>query len=235
MRMQHVLFGFLLFLGLAAIVAAQTPCAGYEKASQVYTEGKLDEALQGYKSCLDVAPGDAKLNFMVGLIYENKGDFENATKYWSRAVALDPFYQEFLRDRFDAKVPGISRGLIHDHFGQKFCYGFLFMSSDKISYRSLWGFPRLGTDDSFETPISNIARVEVKGKERGKGWISNMPQRLELHFFFKEDIKGAVDSWHRDEMKFFFGQTQITQTDLMSFARRIIEYLKARGVTIKEE
>jgi tetratricopeptide (TPR) repeat protein len=235
MRIRQVLIGLLCFLGLATFVVAQTPCPGYEKASQAYTEGKLDEALKGYKSCLDAAPGDAKLHFMVGLVYENKGDFENAIKHWSRAVAIDPFYQEFLKDRFDAKVPGISRAVIHDHFGQKFCYGFLFVSPDKISYRSLWGFPRLGTDDSFETPISNIARVEVKGKERGKGWVSNMPQRLELHIFFKEKIKGSVDSWSRDEMKFFFGHTQITQTDLMPFAKKIIDYLKTKDVTIKEE
>jgi hypothetical protein len=35
--------------------------------------------------------------------------------------------------------------------------------------------------------------------------------------------------------KFFFGQTQITQTDLMSFAGKLISYLKGKGVTIKEE
>lgn len=235
MRMRQVLIGFICFFGLSTFVVAQAPCAGYEKASQAYTEGKLDEALQGYKSCLDAAPGEARLNYLVGLVYENKGDFENAIKHWSRAVALDPFYQEFLRDRFDAKVPGITRGLIHDHFGQKFCFGFLFVSADKLSYRSLWGFPRLGTDDSFETPLGNIARVEVKGKERGKGWISNMPQRLELHFFFKQNIKGSEDNWNRDEMKFFFGQTQIIQTDLMSFAKKVLDYLKTKGVTIKEE
>lgn len=215
-------------------LAAQALPDQYEKAGLAYKEGKLQEALQGYQACLAAAPGDAKLNFMVGLVYENLGDFENAIKYWTRAVDLDPFYQEFLRDRFDAKLPGISRGLIHDHFGQKFCFGFLFICPDKIVYRSLWGFPRLGTDDSFETPISNIARVEVKGKGRGKGWVSNMPQRLELHFFFKTNIKGSVDIWDRDEMKFFFGQTQITQTDLMIFARKVIEYLKSKGVSIVE-
>jgi tetratricopeptide (TPR) repeat protein len=235
MNAHRLLIGLSAFLSFAISVAAQTPCAGYQKASEAYAAGKLDEALQGYKACLDLAPQDARLNFMVGLVYENQGNFEVAIKYWSQAVTLDPFYQEFLRDRFDLKVPGISRGLIHDHFGQKFCFGFLFVAPDKISYRSLWGFPRLGTDDSFETPIANIARVEVKGKERGKGWISNMPQRLELHFFFKEDIKGLNDDWHRDEMKFFFGQTQITQTDLMSFAGKLIAYLKGKGVTIKEE
>jgi tetratricopeptide (TPR) repeat protein len=234
MWLRQLMLVFLFFC-LAAFASAQTPCASFEKASQTYVEGKLDEALQGYKACLDTNPGDAKLNFMVGLIYENKGDFENAGKHWARAVALDPFYQEFLRDRFDAKIMGISRGLIHDHFGQKFCFGFLFICPEKIQYRSLWGFPRLGTDDSFETPISNIARVEVKGKERGTGWINNMPQRLELHFFFKQNITGSVDKWDRDEMKFFFGQTQITQTDLMAFARKVVEYLKAKDVRIKEE
>ncbi len=235
MRIRYLLICFLFFFATTTVVTAQTPCLGYDKASQAYTEGKLDEALKGYQSCLDAAPGDPKLHYLVGLVYENKGDFENAISHWSRAVALDPFYQEFLRDRFDSKVPGISRAVIHDHFGQKFCYGFLFVSLDKISYRSLWGFPRLGTDDSFETPISNIARVEVKGKERGKGWISNMPQRLELHFFFKEKIKGSTDNWSRDEMKFFFGHTQITQIDLMPFAKKTIDYLKAKGVSIEEQ
>lgn len=215
--------------------AATTGCATLAAASEAYAAGKLDDALANYQACLKAAPGDARLHYLVGLMYENKGDFENAIQHWTHAVELDPFYQEFLRDRFDRKVPGIARGLIHDHFGQKFCFGFFFVTPDKIVYRSLWGFPRLGTDDSFETPISNIARVEVVGKERGRGFVSTMPQRLELHFRFKNDIKGSVDLWNRDEMKFFFGQTQITQTDLMSFAEKVIAYLKSKDVVIEEK
>ncbi|MBI4467661.1 MAG: tetratricopeptide repeat protein [Acidobacteria bacterium] len=235
--------GFLVSLGAATLGAQEPPaassaadaCPSFRAASEAYRARKLDEALAGYQACLKAAPDDSRLNFLVGLVYDNKGDFENAIKHWGRAVELDPFYQEFLRDRFDKGVSGIARGLIHDHFGQKFCYGFFFITPEKVVYRSLWGFPRLGTDDSFETPISNIARVEVVGKERGRGFVSNMPQRLELHFRFKSDIKGSVDVWSRDEMKFFFGQTQITQTDLMTFAEKIIGYLRSKDVPIVEK
>jgi tetratricopeptide (TPR) repeat protein len=191
--------------------------------------------LENFQACLGAHPDDARLQFLIGLMYEHKGDFDQAIKHWSEAVVLDPFYQEFLRDRFDHKIPGIARGLIHDHFAQKFCFGFLFVGPDKIAYRSLWGFPRLGTDDSFETPLTNIAQVEVEGKERGKGFVSNMPERLELHFRFKEKIKGNVDVWQRDEMKFFFGQTQITQTDLMDFAEKIVGYLRSKNVPVVEK
>ena len=215
--------------------AASSACPSFREASQAYAAGNLDTALKGYQACLGANPEDARLNFLVGLIYENKGNFDKAIKYWSQAVILDPFYQEFLRYRFDKDVPGVTRGLIHDHFGQKFCFGFLFIGPEKISFRSLWGRPRLGTDDSFETPIENIARVDVKAKARGKGWISHMPERFELHFRFKSKIRGSQDNWSRNEMKFFFGQTRILQTDLMAFAQNVLTYLRDKNVPVFEK
>ena len=161
------------------------------------------------------------------------GDFENATKHWSNAVRLDPFYQVLLENRFDPKLPGIGRGVIHDHFGQKYCFGLLFVSADKIVYRSLWGMPRLGTDDSFETPLSNIKKVEVKSKERGTGWLSNMPKRTELHFRFNQKIRGSEDDWDRNEMKFFFGVTQLNQLDLQEYAKNLLKFLESREVVLE--
>lgn len=213
-------------------LTAQPQCDSYASAGAALDEGKFDEALESYKACLEAAPDDAKVQFMIGTVYEAKGDFGSAIEHWSRAVRLDPLYREFLKNRFDARLPGVSRGVIHDHFGNKFCFGLFYVTRDKIVYRSLWGFPRLGTDDSFETSISNISRVEVKLKERGRGWISNMPKRTELHFRFKEKIRGVEDNWSRDEMKFFFGVTQLSQLDLREFAGNLLRYLESKDVTL---
>ena len=233
LRREAVVCSLVFFSVLGSTVHAQVACDSYAAAGKAFHQEKFAETLEGYESCLKATPDDPKLRFMVGLVYEAVGDFGNAIKHWSDAIALDPFYQELLRNRFDPNLPGVGRGVIHDHFGQKFCYGLFFVGADKIVYRSLWGVPRLGTDDSFVTSLSNIARVEVKSKERGRGWISNMPKRTELHFRFEEDIKGETDDWSRNEMKFFFGVTQLTQLDLREFAQNLLKYLESRNVTLQ--
>lgn len=223
-----------LFLVFGTPSFAQHPCDAYPAAAKAFTEANWDEAISGFQNCLEKYPKDAKLNFMLGLAHETKGEFDMAISHWAAAIQADPLYEQFLRDRFDTKSQGIGRGVVHDHFGAKFCYGLFFVAADKIFFRSLWGFPRLGTDDSFETPLSNIAAVEVKAKERGRGWVSNMPKRVELHFRFKEKIKGTEDVWSRDEMKFFYGVTQITQTDVEAFARNLLLYLEKKGIVIRD-
>lgn len=229
------LFAFaFIFLVPAQVLASGPVCDQYQEAGAAFAKGEFEKALAGYQACLENDPNDPKLHFLVGLAHENQGHFEKASQHWLKAVELDPFYREFLKDRYDASVNGIGRGVIHDHFGQKFCFGLFYVTPDKIVFRSLWGFPRLGTDDSFETPISNVKKVEVVGKERGKGWISNMPKRVELHYRFNEKIRGSVDTWERDEMKFFYGVTQISQTDLDRFAQQVLLYLQSKGVSIEE-
>ena len=58
-----------------------------------------------------------------------------AVKYWSKATGLDPFYGQLLENHFDAGIQAVSRGVVHDHFAQKYCYGLLFIGEDKIVYR----------------------------------------------------------------------------------------------------
>ena len=230
LRRQVVVCSLVFFTVLGSTVHAQVACDSYVAAGKAFRQEKFAEALEGYESCLEAAPDDPKLKFMVGRVYEAMGDFGNAINYWSEAVTLDLFYQELLADRFDPNLPGIGRGVMHDHIGGSYCYGLFFVGHDKISYRSLWGLPKLRKDDSFVTPLRNVSRVEVKS--RGKAWLNERKKRTGLHFRFEENIKGSEANWSRDEMRFVFAVTEFTRPDLEEFAQNLLKYLESMNVTV---
>ncbi len=61
-----------------------------QQARQLQGQGKLDEALELYRKCLDIDSTDTEVLFASGELYLQKLDYSNAVKTFSNLLVLDP-------------------------------------------------------------------------------------------------------------------------------------------------
>jgi len=65
------------------------PCLGYAYPASAL--GKWDEILDIYSKILTIDPNNTLVNYRKGLILYNRGDYQNAEKYFEKVVNLYPF------------------------------------------------------------------------------------------------------------------------------------------------
>jgi tetratricopeptide (TPR) repeat protein len=65
------------------------PCLGYAYPASAL--GKWDEILEIYSKILSIDPNNTLVSYRKGLILYNRGDFQNAEKYFEKVVNLYPF------------------------------------------------------------------------------------------------------------------------------------------------
>lgn len=60
------------------------------EAADSQIENNYDGALQAYTHLVDLLPGDSQIQYSLGLLYENHGDFSKALEHYTRVIASDP-------------------------------------------------------------------------------------------------------------------------------------------------
>ncbi len=64
----------------------------YEKTMQQWLQGKTSQAIKGFEKTLEIAPDFIEANFMLGDIYADMNDANNAKKYYLNGVLTDSAY-----------------------------------------------------------------------------------------------------------------------------------------------
>ena len=67
------------------------------KGEQLFTSGKIDEALIQYKKALESDPKNYYAALFAGDMYLKKNDFSNAELWYQKAIAIDPFIETAYR------------------------------------------------------------------------------------------------------------------------------------------
>ncbi|HYJ05012.1 MAG TPA: tetratricopeptide repeat protein [Chthoniobacterales bacterium] len=82
----------LLFVSAATLQAADD--ATFAKANQAYSEGRFQEAVDGYQGFVEAGRWNANLFYNLGNAWFRVGDFGKAILNYERARALDPHHPE---------------------------------------------------------------------------------------------------------------------------------------------
>lgn len=64
----------------------------YEKTLQQWLQGKTSQAIKGFEKTLEIAPDFIEANFMLGDIYADMNDMNNAKKHYLNGVLTDSTY-----------------------------------------------------------------------------------------------------------------------------------------------
>ena len=78
--------------GAVSVPAAEDPA--FAKANQAYSEGRFQEAVDGYQGLIDSRRWHANLCYNLGNAWFRLGDFGKAILNYERALALDPHHPE---------------------------------------------------------------------------------------------------------------------------------------------
>jgi tetratricopeptide (TPR) repeat protein len=60
------------------------------KGVEYYQARKFDEAVRRLESARQIAPTHPDIDYLLGTVYDKKGDLANARKYWDQAIQLAP-------------------------------------------------------------------------------------------------------------------------------------------------
>jgi hypothetical protein len=129
---------------------------------------------------------------------------------------------------YDPGFKSVGSFAIHNHFAQRVCLGYLVSDGVTLSYRYIRAWPGLGSsNDAFQTPLSNIAKVEYKYYKASKGLMDAYPERLSATFYFETPIKGLVADWSKKDVKFDIWD--------VSFGYTLMGYLKELKISMQEK
>lgn len=138
-----------------------------------------------------------------------------------KTVADKSFY-------YDPGFKAVGSFAVHNHFAQRVCLGYLLTDGETLSYRYIRAWPGIGSsNDAFQVPLSNIARVEYKYYKASRGLMDAYPERLSVEFFFEDEVKGLVADWKKKDMKFDIWD--------VAFGYTLMNALKERKVQMKEK
>ena len=82
----------ILCAGAGSLQATEDPA--FSKANQAYSEGRFQEAVDGYESLVQSGRWNANLFYNLGNAWFRLGDFGKAILNYERALALDPHHPE---------------------------------------------------------------------------------------------------------------------------------------------
>jgi len=138
-----------------------------------------------------------------------------------KSIAERSFY-------YDPGFKAVGSFAIHNHFAQRVCLGYLVSDGETLSYRYIRAWPGLGSsNDAFQVPLSNIARVKYKYYKASRGLMDAYPERLSVEFFFEQEIKGLVADWKKKDIKFDIWD--------VAFGYTLMEALKGRNIQMTEK
>jgi hypothetical protein len=124
---------------------------------------------------------------------------------------------------YDPGFKAVGSFAVHNHFAQRTCLGYIVSDGRRLAYRYIRAMPGLGSsNDSFETEISNVARVEYKFYKASKGFVDYYPERVSVKFYFNKPITALVATWEKKDFKLDIWEVQ--------FGNRLMAFLKDAGV-----
>lgn len=72
------------------VVLPPKPQKEVTKGLEALHAGRLDEAIKHLEAAQHMAPKEAEIPSLLGMVYEKKSDITTARKYWDQAIQLDP-------------------------------------------------------------------------------------------------------------------------------------------------
>lgn len=72
------------------VVLPPKPQKEVTKGLEALHAGKLDEAIKHLEAAQHMAPKEAEIPSLLGMVYEKKSDITTARKYWDQSIQLDP-------------------------------------------------------------------------------------------------------------------------------------------------
>ena len=129
---------------------------------------------------------------------------------------------------YDPGFKAVGSFAIHNHFAQRVCLGYLVTDGTALSFRYIRAWPGLGSsNDAFQTPLTNIAKVDYKYYKASKGLMDAYPERLSTTFYFETPIKGLVADWNKKDIKFDVWD--------VSFGYTLMNFLKVLKIPMTEK
>ena len=129
---------------------------------------------------------------------------------------------------YDPGFGAVGSFAIHNHFAKRVCLGYLVTDGETLSYRFIRAWPGLGSDnDAFQTPLTNVAKVEYKYYKASKGFMDAFPERLSIKIFFEDPITGLLAKWSKKTIKFDIWD--------VNFGYTLMDYLKGLNVQMIEK
>jgi tetratricopeptide (TPR) repeat protein len=223
--------------------------AFYSLATAFMNKGNVERAAATFEDGIAQYPLSARMYNGAAVAYERQLKLKKAIEFYRKAVALEPSIAFTGGGRYEPEFDAIYIPVLHDHRGANACSGRLYVDGEKMHFVvyhvvSGWG---LGNDDSFESPLSNLAEVEIDRKQ-GLQWAdyaiialltnqsgprrriaSGDQSRVDLKFIFRQPIKGyRGDPWSKPEIKFFFVEPEVGEqfvkflesTDVKTYLRK---------------
>ena len=140
--------------------------------------------------------------------------------------------QPVLKDQsfiYDPGFQAVGSFAIHNHFAKRICLGYLVTDGENMSYRFIRAWPGLGTDnDTFQTRLENVVKVEYKYYKASKGFMDLFPERLSVKFFFEMPITGLMADWKKKTIKFDIWDVNFGYT-LMDFLKQLDVQMIEKG------
>jgi tetratricopeptide (TPR) repeat protein len=80
----------------ATVTMTETERDAYSRGRAHFDQGEIDPALEAFGSLLRTREGFADIHYMVGVLFDRKGDLEAAANSLRKAIRLNPSYAEAL-------------------------------------------------------------------------------------------------------------------------------------------
>ena len=202
----------------------------YYLGSAYWHAEEMEKAAATFEDGASKFPLSARLYNAAAKVYEQQFELAKATRFYRRAIALDPLIAYTGGGRYDPEFDAIYIPVVHDHRGKNSCIGRLYVDNEKMHFvvylvASEWG---MGNDDSFILPFSGIEYVEVDRKKGQRTTdyslltlLTNLSgprrriatgeeSRVDLKFVSGTGIKGYRGKpWTKKSIKFFFIEPEI--------------------------
>ena len=74
----------------------------YSRGRAHFERGEVDPALEAFASLLRTKDGFADIHYMVGVLFDRRGDLDAAAESLRKAIRLNPNYAEAIERRAEA-------------------------------------------------------------------------------------------------------------------------------------
>jgi tetratricopeptide (TPR) repeat protein len=89
--MKLILVTFIILLLMVPAYGQQTAADWHDKGLALFSQGRIDDALQSFEEAVKLDPNYAKSWYDIGIILGSKGRYVDAIKAYENAIRIDPY------------------------------------------------------------------------------------------------------------------------------------------------